>query len=67
MLVLSRKENERVCIEVGDVKIWVSLNSIRGNRARLGFEIENGDARIHREEVVRKIWELEQEEPVSGK
>jgi carbon storage regulator len=59
MLVLSRKEGERICI--GE-HILVTVVSIRGDRVRLGFEGPR-EVPIHREEVMRAIHEFPQVEP----
>lgn len=51
MLVLSRKENERIVI--GE-DIEVTVIAIRGDRVKLGFRGPN-NVPIHREEVFRRI------------
>jgi carbon storage regulator len=53
MLVLSRKENERIVI--GD-NIEVTVIAIRGDRVKLGFRGPD-NVPIHREEVFRRIRE----------
>ncbi len=53
MLVLSRKQNERIMI--GDT-IEVTVVEIRGDRVRLGFVGPN-NVPIHREEVFRRLVE----------
>ncbi len=51
MLVVSRKKNERVYIDgVG----WVMVVEIRGDKVRLGFDIDP-DIAVHREEVQAAI------------
>ena len=59
MLVLSRKEGERICI--GE-DIVLTVVSIRGDRVRLGFEGPR-EVPIHREEVMRAIQEFPQVNP----
>jgi len=59
MLVLSRKEGERICI--GE-NIVVTVVAIRGDRVRLGFEGPR-EVPIHREEIMRAIHEFTQVEP----
>lgn len=59
MLVLSRKEGERICI--GE-DIVLTVVSIRGDRVRLGFEGPR-EVPIHREEVMRAIQEFPQTNP----
>jgi carbon storage regulator len=54
MLVLSRKEGERICI--GE-NIVVTVVAIRGDRVRLGFEGPR-EVPIHREEIMRAIHEF---------
>ncbi|MGD9646599.1 MAG: carbon storage regulator CsrA [Pirellulales bacterium] len=58
MLVLSRKEGERICI--GE-NIVVTVVSVRGDRVRLGFEGPR-EVPIHREEIMRAIHEFPQVE-----
>ncbi len=49
MLVLSRKVNERVYLDVCG-GIWVTVVSVRGNTIRLGFEADK-QVRIVRTEL----------------
>ena len=56
MLVLSRKEGERIMI---DSRIQVTILAVRGNRVRLGV-IAPEEVAIHREEVFRRV-ELERQ------
>ena len=51
MLVLSRKEGER--IRIADA-ITLTVLAVHGGRVRLGFAAE-ANVRIHREEVCRRI------------
>jgi len=62
MLVLSRKEGERICI--GE-NIVITVVAIRGDRVRLGFEGPR-EVPIHREEIMRAIHEFPQNEPFPG-
>lgn len=55
MLVLSRKQNERV--KIGE-EVWVTVVAIRGDKVRLGFEGPPG-VKFNREEVVRRIADAE--------
>jgi len=50
MLVLSRKQHERISVTLGGQLLWVSIVAIRGDKVRLGFEAP-ADALIHREEI----------------
>ena len=51
MLVLSRKEGER--IQIADA-ITLTVLSVHGGRVRLGF-VAPADVPIHREELFRRI------------
>ena len=51
MLVLSRKQNERIF--VGD-NIEITVVEVRGDRVKLGFNCPM-DVPVHREEVYRQI------------
>ena len=53
MLVLSRKQNERIFIGDG---IEITVVEIRGDRVKLGFNCPP-DVPIHREEIYRQIRE----------
>lgn len=50
MLVLSRKKNEVIVIDVGDRKIEITVVELRGDRARIGIEAP-GDFNIYRKEL----------------
>lgn len=54
MLVLGRKQGEEVVIQVGDVKIVVSVEDLRATSVRLGFEAP-AEARILRRELYEMI------------
>ena len=51
MLVLSRKEGER--IRIGD-KITVTVLEVRGDKVRIGIEAPE-NVSVHRQEVYEKI------------
>lgn len=57
MLVLSRKQNERVII--GD-QVAVTVVEIRGDRVKLGF-IGPQEVPIHREEIYHRLGSCEAE------
>jgi carbon storage regulator len=59
MLVLSRKQNERIFI--ADEEIAITVIDIRGDKVRLGIEAAK-DISIHRGEV----WEAIKREKASG-
>jgi sRNA-binding carbon storage regulator CsrA len=53
MLVLMRKERERVRITVGTVHIWVKVEEIVGaHQVKLSFDAPREDAVIMREEAI---------------
>lgn len=52
MLVLSRKENERLLFTVGAVSFNVCVVEIRGDKVRLGIEAP-AEVRVAREEIAR--------------
>jgi carbon storage regulator len=62
MLVLGRKQNERVVI---GRDIIVTVLEARDGRVRLGFEAPPGTP-IHREEVFEKIAQTETGDPVEN-
>ncbi len=62
MLVLSRKEGERVMI--GD-DMTVTVLEIRGDRIKLGFDCPL-DIPVHREEVRRRLLDSPPIEPRSA-
>jgi carbon storage regulator len=51
MLVLTRKEQERVRVRVAGVDVWVRVVRIEGDRVRLGFEAPR-DVDVRREELI---------------
>lgn len=54
MLVLTRKRDEVIVIEVAGQTIRLAPIDIRGDKVRLGFEAPK-DVRIHREEIYEAI------------
>lgn len=50
MLVLSRKENEGICI---GSDIWVTVLSVEGDKVRLGIQAPKS-VRVFREELMRE-------------
>jgi carbon storage regulator CsrA len=50
MLVLSRREGERVMIRVGDVRVWVEVVECK-HKIRLGFKAP-ADVLIMRQELI---------------
>lgn len=54
MLVLSRKRDEEVWIDVGGTIVKVVLIDIRGDKVRLGFSGPE-NVHIHRREVFEEI------------
>jgi carbon storage regulator len=56
MLVLSRKQDERVIISVGGVKLDILVVDIRGDKVRLGIQAPP-EVIVHREEVWNQIFD----------
>ena len=54
MLVLTRKIDEQVVIQLGDQDVVVRVVAIESGKVRLGF-IAPPDVPVHREEVLRRI------------
>ena len=54
MLVLSRKKNESIVIDVGDKLITVTVVEVRGDKVRLGIEAPR-EVPVHRQEVYDAI------------
>ncbi len=54
MLVLTRKIDEQIVIQLGDQDVVVRVVAIDRDRVRLGI-VAPADVAIHREEVVRRI------------
>lgn len=54
MLVLLRKEGERVLVECGDVRFWVCVTRVEsGRRVKLGFDAPP-DVKFIREELLAR-------------
>lgn len=66
MLVLSRKKDQKVCVNVGGVRIDVTVVQIAGDKVRLGF-IAPSEVTIHREEVQERIDSGEPDRRKEGK
>ena len=58
MLVLTRKMDEQIVIQLGDRDVFIQVVAIDRDRVRLGI-IAPPDVRVHREEVVRRIESLQ--------
>lgn len=54
MLVITRKEQERIYINVGGKVIVVYLVSVKGKTARIGFDCDKKDVSILRFEKIKK-------------
>ena len=54
VLVLSRKTDEKIVIQLGDQNVVVRVLAVEGGRVRLGI-IAPPEVPIHREEVMRRI------------
>lgn len=59
MLVLSRKMDEQIVIQLGDQTVVVRVVAIERNRVRLGI-VAPPEAPIHREEVLQRIEACEE-------
>ena len=60
MLVLSRKLNEQIVINLGDKTVVVRVVGLSQGCVRLGISAP-ADVAVHREEVARRIAEWERE------
>lgn len=60
MLVQSRKKDQQLVIQVGDETVWVRVLEVNGDRVRFGITAPRS-VPIHREEVARRIQELQEE------
>ena len=58
MLVLSRKKNEQLVIRLGEETVLVRVLELAHDRVRIGITAPKSVA-IHREEVARRIQELQ--------
>jgi carbon storage regulator len=59
MLVLSRKKDQQLVIQVGEENVLVRVLDVNGDRVRLGI-IAPRSVAVHREEVARRIQESEE-------
>lgn len=50
MLVLTRKKDEALRVEIGGQEVWVYVISVQGNRVRLGVEAAR-DVTVQRAEI----------------
>lgn len=65
MLVLSRKKNERIIIEVGGKKVEIVIVELGPDKVRLGFEADK-EIPIHRQEVYNAIKRQEDAKKDTG-
>jgi carbon storage regulator len=61
MLVLSRKKDQHLVIQLGEETVMVRVLDVNGDRVRFGITAPRS-VPIHREEVARRLQKL-QEEP----
>ena len=54
MLVLSRKLNEKIVIQIGEQKVVICVVDLARDRVRLGVDAPP-EVPVHREEVARRI------------
>ncbi len=59
MLVLTRKKDQQLVIQVGEENILVRVLDVNGDRVRLGI-VAPRSVPVHREEVARRIQEAEE-------
>ena len=57
MLVLSRKKDQQLVIQLGEETVLVRVLDVNGDRVRFGITAPRS-VPIHREEVARRIEEL---------
>jgi carbon storage regulator len=60
MLVLSRKKDQQLVIQLGKETVLVRVLDVNGDRVRFGITAPKS-VPIHREEVARRIQELQEE------
>jgi sRNA-binding carbon storage regulator CsrA len=53
MLVLGRKESEKIVLELGDTIVTIRISKIRGNRATVSIDAPS-DVRVKRGELLTK-------------
>ena len=58
MLVLTRKKDQQLVIQLGEETVLVRVLELNGDRVRLGLTAPRS-VTIHREEVARRIQELQ--------
>ena len=56
MLVLTRRINESIIMDVGDVQILVKVVQVKGKQIRLGFECPK-HVKVHRQELMGNLKE----------
>ena len=56
MLVLTRKVDESVILDVGETQIVVKIVQVRGKQIRVGFECPK-HVKIHRQELMGNLKE----------
>ena len=54
MLILSRKQGERIVLTMGDLKVEVLVTDILNDRVKIGIDAPS-EVKIHREEVFEAI------------
>lgn len=54
MLILSRKQGERIVLTMGNLKVEVLVTDILNDRVKLGIDAPS-EVKIHREEVFEAI------------
>jgi len=60
MLVLSRKKDEQLIVQLGDQTVVIRILSVMRERVRIGITAPR-DVAVHREEVARRIDEERKE------
>jgi len=59
MLVLSRKKNEQIVIQLGDQKVVIKVVDMARDRVRLGVTAP-AEVPVHRQEVADRIGEWQE-------
>ena len=65
MLVLTRKKDEQLFIRLGETLVMVRVLAVMGDRVRIGITAPR-EVAIHREEVMRRILEQEEQDIFHG-
>ena len=65
MLVLTRKQGERIRLKVGDEIVWITIFSAECGKARVGIDA-GPHVLVHREEIVEAIDREERVEQLHG-